>query len=382
MPSLHKREKSRFWVASFQDASGRWLKKSTKTENRTLAMKMAMQWEDAAKAGREGRFVESQMRKVISEIAEHATGKALDFYTCEGWLTEWVAGKGGAVAGSTLVRYRQVVGAFLGYLGNRAAMPLNAITIGDVRGFRDALAKQGLSASSVNQTIRKVLATPFLAAVRAGFIQVNPCSGVDALLDDAEIERDTFTARQVGELIAAAEGDWQGAILTGFTTGLRLRDVADMQWQALDLGAGLLKLRTQKTKAIVTIPLHPDLQAWLEKQPRGIGKAPVFPSLCGKAGSGKSGLSMAFKRIMERAGITGRILRQGIGKAGRTTTSLSFHSLRHSFTSALANAGVTPEVRQKLTGHTDAASHARYTHHEIQTLRNAVSKVPSLGGRA
>jgi integrase len=117
--------------------------------------------------------------------------------------------------------------------------------------------------------------------------------------------------------------------------------------------------------------------AWLVQQPRGIGKAPLFPSLHGMSGAGKSGLSSQFKRIMEQAQIGGRILRAATGQ-GRKQSSLSFHSLRHSFVSALANAGVAPDLRQKLAGHTDLKSHARYSHHEIQAMRSAVATVPSL----
>ncbi len=80
---------------------------------------------------------------------------------------------------------------------------------------------------------------------------------------------------------------------------------------------------------------------------------------------------------MEKAKIAGRVIRRGYG-AGRVTSSLSFHSLRHSFVSALANAGVAPELRQKLSGHADEKTHARYTHHEIEILRAAVAKMPGV----
>jgi len=97
-------------------------------------------------------------------------------------------------------------------------------------------------------------------------------------------------------------------------------------------------------------------------------EAPVFPTLGGKAGGGKSGLSMAFKRIMGHAEIQGRLLREANGE-GRSQSSLSVHSPRHSFNSAMANAGVAPEVRQKLTGHSSADMNRIYTHHELEPLR-------------
>ena len=47
---------------------------------------------------------------------------------------------------------------------------------------------------------------------------------------------------------------------------------------------------------------------------------------------------------------------------GRNRNSLLFHSLRHSFNSAMANAGVSQEVRQGLTGHASKAVNPLHAH--------------------
>ena len=377
MPSLHKRPESPFWVASYQDALGRWLKKSTKTTDRKLALKIAVEWENAAHAGRGNRLVESQVRRVFSEIMEQATGSPIHFHACRDWFTEWLAGKDGTTAPRTLVKYKQVANDFLTHLGIRAELPLPSISPADIRGFRDALAKSGHSPNTCNQTARKTLSAPFEAARRLGYVTVNPCHGVEALKESADLERDVFTPKQAVALCKTAKGDWLGVILAGFFTGLRLSDITEMRWESIDLNAGLLKVKTRKTGKTVIIPLAPEFADWLRSQPRGIAKAPVFPELAGQAGPGRNGLSMQFKRIMERAKIKGRVLRSGKGE-GRNTSSLSFHSLRHSFNSALATAGVAQEIRQKLTGHASAEMNARYTHTEIETLREAVAKLPTL----
>jgi hypothetical protein len=44
----------------------------------------------------------------------------------------------------------------------------------------------------------------------------------------------------------------------------------------------------------------------------------------------------------------------------------------------MANAGVSQEIRQKLTGHASAEMNAVYTHHELAPLRAAIEKLPSL----
>ena len=112
------------------------------------------------------------------------------------------------------------------------------------------------------------------------------------------------------------------------------------------------------------------------------GKAFVFPMLAGGRTSGRSGLSMTFARIMARAGIVGEVLRAAEkGGKGRTVRALSFHSLRHSFNSAMANGGVSQEIRMKLTGHTSAEMNKGYTHHELAPLRAAIATIPGPGGR-
>jgi integrase len=243
-----------------------------------------------------------------------------------------------------------------------------------------ALKRKGLAAPTVNDAI-KLLRMPFKAAHDTGYIEINPCTknSVRPVKDEARnVEKDVFAPEQLAALLEAVPSeDWKGAILCGYYTGLRLRDIADLEWSAIDEQSHTITVTTRKTAKDVTVPIHPQFAAWLKNQTRGIGKAPVFPTLAGKSGAGKSGLSMQFKRIMERADIRGRILREANG-AGRSQSSLSFHSLRHTFNAALANAGVAVEIRQKLTGHTSAEMNAIYTHHELAPLRAAIGVIPSI----
>ena len=102
----------------------------------------------------------------------------------------------------------------------------------------------------------------------------------------------------------------------------------------------------------------------------------LCPSLAGKGPGGKHGLSEGFKRIVRKAGIDPGIIQ---GKGIQKFTKRTFHSLRHSFNSVLANAGVSEELRMKLTGHSSKAINDRYTHLEIATLKNAVTTLPLFG---
>ena len=192
-------------------------------------------------------------------------------------------------------------------------------------------------------------------------------------------EKECFTPKQVKALVKAAEGDWEGLILAGYYTGARLGDLADLKWESVDLKREAIVFTQGKTGREIEIPLHPEFKHWLldragSKTPN---KGAVFPDLRGVGTRGRNGLSGQFAVIMKMAKIEPKVI-EAKGKNGRKRSSLSFHSLRHSFNSAMANAGVTQEIRQRLTGHASKAINDRYTHAELETLRKAVDSVPAL----
>lgn len=378
MPSLTKdsRGRSPFWVCCYTSGSGQRLKKSTKQTDRKKALEVCLSIERAEGHAKNGTLTEQTAKKIIGEILERTTGEPLHSFTAGDWFNEWLAGKTQTKSAATAERYKQVTRDFLESLGGRAKLSLAHITPRDIRTYRDAELAAAKSPKTANISV-KIVSAAFNAALRQAYLTSNPCTALEHLPEETA-ERGTFTPAHVARLVKAAEGDWQGAILLAYYTGARLRDVANMRWNAIDLRRQLVTFTASKTKKPVTIPLHPELEAHLLKSP-GIGKAFLFPSLAGKGTGGKHGLSGQFAEIMARAGIEGKITRHTAG--GRANSSLSFHSLRHSFNSTMANAGVSQEIRQKLTGHASAEMNARYTHHELEPLRAAIATLPRLASK-
>jgi integrase len=134
--------------------------------------------------------------------------------------------------------------------------------------------------------------------------------------------------------------------------------------------------RLVKTDRRVEVPLHSDLKDQL-LLPRAQPKTGEFlmPHLAKTAVAGHGGLSEQFFKIMERAGIDRRRVQSS---KHRHFSQLSFHALRHSFASNLANAGVPPDLRMRLTGHRSIDVHRRYTHLELAPLVQAIGSLPSL----
>jgi integrase len=380
MASLHKdpRGKSPFWYCAYRLPNGQRTFRSTKLTDRKAADEFCRRLEYASHESKAGRLIENRARELISEIVEHATGEPLRTYTAEDWLHEWLQGKKATKAEGTFLKYENAINGFLTSIGNRAKFNVNQIAPRDVLRFRDAQILDGKNPSTANDQV-KIVRMAFATARKLGYITHNPADAVEMLPESAETAKQPFDIEQVKALLKAAPGDWKGAIMVALYTGARLQDVANMRWESVDLQNNWISFRAGKTKQRLKLPMHEALRDFLLELPTAdTSKAFLFPSLAGKGTGGRSGLSMAFARIMQRAKVRGEVTRERSGKAGRTVNSLSFHSFRHTLTSIMANAGVPVEVRQQFTGHASAEMNQHYTHHEIATLRAAIEKLPAL----
>jgi integrase len=177
----------------------------------------------------------------------------------------------------------------------------------------------------------------------------------------------------------ASRRDWRTAMNLGLYVGARLGDATNLRWENVDYTRKQIRFIPEKSrkKKELIIPIHEDLEAYLLTLPSS-DKPDGFlcPTLCG-AQAGKRGyLSNKFSAILTAAGIDRRPGQKKHGK-GRIFFKLGYHSLRHTFNSGLADAGVSIELRSKLTGHSTLAMNDRYTHLGDKTMRGAIEAIPS-----
>jgi len=377
MASIHKdpRGKSPYFYAAFTLPDGRRTFRSTKLTDRKRAWEVCLQWERAAVQGRDGNFTEAQARKVLNNILENTGQAPMQSETINDYFNNWLDGKELASKPRTHERYSIVLKKFLASLGQKAQRPLGALTARDLEQFRNQSMDEGKAPNTVGMEI-KILRVVLNVARRQGRVTVN-CAEAVELPKVVANTHDVFKPEQVRLLLAAANDEWKTAILAGFYLGARLTDVVNLTWENVDLAGGVITYEQRKTGKPVVAPLHPDLKNHLFKLAGDNPRAPLCPTLQKRSVGGRKGLSTTFTLIMRDAGI-GQQRVKGKGKEGRAFSKLSYHSLRHTFTSALANANVPAEVRQKLTGHADAAIHQKYTHLEMQPLQAAIDKLPSL----
>lgn len=371
MASVIKRKESKYWFACFTSHDGRQLKRSTKSTDKREATRIANEIEALERKARTSSVTSTQLQKVFSDVSERLTGDRMDIPSIEEYLKDWLEYAGTRNSPSTLKRYDKVVRAFIQTLGSKSSSPVSSISPSHIEHFVTERMQSGLAPMTVKVDL-KTLGTAFRRAEVHELIIKNPVPAVTPPKAESS-ERGIFTPEEVEKIINAAPSvDWQTLILLGYFVGARLSDCVHMRWDNVDPDNQVISFEQQKTKRKVIVPIHPILLQHLVYLSDHFTKGYLCPTLAAKGPGGKHGLSEGFKRIMKRAGVDVQLSE---GKGVRRFCKRTFHSLRHSFTSSLANAGVPEEIRMKLTGHTTRDIHTRYTHHELESLKNAISSL-------
>ena len=386
MASLWKHPKSPYWSACFTDESGRQLKRSTKERNATVARKIADSIEEAAKKAGAAELTRAAGMKIITEMMERTHGEGLDTRSTREHVESYIAAlRTRGTKEATLKRYSPVFDGFLSHLGSaRANARLASVTPQEIEGFRDAELRAGKSPGTADFAL-KVLNGVFEDAKRKASILHNPVQAVKPLSKVGNEERLPFTDRQVSALLVVADLEWQGMILFAFHTGIRLNDAANLTWQNID-GGKFLRFREQKTahrkqrasERETVVVLADDLREYLKSLPVPFRKTtPLFPSLHGKKSGSAGGLSNAFAHLMETVGIDRQKGETRKGK-GRRFSALSFHSLRHSMISRLANSDAPEAVAKAMSGHSTDEAHRRYIHLDTEAQERVIATAPRI----
>lgn len=372
MASIQKDPRSPYWQVFYTRADGKRIHRSTKQTDRRKALEVCRAIERANEKARAGELTEAVVRKLLDEVMDGVGSDPVRSVSVRAFTETWLGYKQPKVRPGVLRLYRRALERFCDGLGAKADKPLASLIPADIAAFQ-ATRTAEVSAGTALLDL-KTLRSALGSARRQGLILTNPAEAID-LPTNRPCTRETFASDELRALLGAAPEEWQTLILLGFYLGARLSDAKAMRWSAVDLASGQLRYVQSKTHEEVLLPIHADLHAHLLSiAGNDAPDAYLCPILATRRNDGRLGLSTEFLAIMRAAGIDPLVVQS----QKRTVSRKSYHGLRHSFASALANLGVSQEVRMRLTGHLSAAAHKRYTHLSMEPLTRAISLLPSV----
>jgi len=208
-------------------------------------------------------------------------------------------------------------------------MPLAAVADprarGDFLSWRDTMAATPRKADFAYTVLSRV----FSFARNRGRIATNPCERGGRLYSANRVDA-VWTAELIERALASAPPELRRAFALALWTGQRQGDLLRLPWSAYD--GERLRVRQSKTGRRLVIPVSGPLKAELDAIPRV--STVILTNTDGNPWT-SDGFRSSWRKAIARLGITG----------------LTFHDLRGSAVTRLAEAGATESEIAAITGH-------------------------------
>jgi len=269
------------------------------------------------------------------------------------------------------LRFRKLIGPQLGH------KPLKSLAKDDIQKFVDSVVSSSAAPSTVKQYLGIIrssfnMASETVVAGEPLVSGINPATGIRLPAVHNSRER-YLTGKEAEILIKTATElrypDLHDAIVLSLNTGLRLGELRRLIWLDVDLAAKFLTVRDEANrKPGGKVPINAEAEKVLQSR-KGAAKPTdlVFPPIFGK--TIRENLSHEFHRLVEAVG-----LNEGLDKSDRQRRVV-FHTLRHTFASWLALAGVDIYRIKTLMRHKTLEMTMRYAHLIPDATVNAVQNL-------
>ena len=387
MATTYRNKGAKYWYARFTDRNGTRISRSTKTDSRRDAKVIAGKMEADERMGAATQDIPRLLQRAVEMASLESQNGTLTLRRAEELIRQmttaanpnaveasfrrfaasWLDAREPNIEKSTWRTYSDAIKAGCEALGVKADGPMRKIGIDDAEKLQEAIfvGKCGKTTNYYVSVVRRI----FEAALHRDAISKNPLRELKAKPTGDSTIRLPFSAAEVRSIIDKADSEeWKGLILLAAHTGLRCGDLLQLSGQNID-GARLKVMASKtakKTGNVLQIPLTAPSLKWLDGK-----KGELFPSIRVLK---TTTISQTFCRFM-RAAKVAQVIVLAPGNPPKIARR-SFHSLRHSFTTWLAEADIPSEIRRKLTGHQSEAVHGKYAHHD-EVLNRAIASLPS-----
>ena len=207
------------------------------------------------------------------------------------------------------------------------------------------------------------------------------------------VRRQAFTREQEQALLAELKNPKRKLMnkdeiriiyIIGMYTGQRMKDCVLMQWQNIDFSHNQIYVHQYKTGKDVTIPIAAPLKEALEEAQKWQTDRFVCPKTAARYNKtnalgknvGNNLVNIDVLRVIRWIGLEPSVDVEGRNKK---MTVYGFHSLRHSFCSFCAEAGVPKAVLFSILGTESDIADKYYTHVGGAAQQEAINAISNMG---
>lgn len=267
---------------------------------------------------------------------------------------------------NTIDAYRHDLHLLLNHLSGQGLTPTD-VKLNDLQRFAAWIHERGIGPKSQARILSGVR-TFYHYLVVDGYLEVDPTE----LLESPHLPKhlpEYLTTEEVDRLEAAidltsAEGHRNRAIIeVFFSCGLRVSELVELKLSNLFLNERFMRVVGKGGKERL-VPISQravgELELWFDDR----RQMRIKPGEDDYVFLNRRGHHLTRTMIL--------IMVKRLGEAAGIKKTLSPHTLRHSFATALLRGGADLRVIQVLLGHADIATTEIYTHMDDETLRQAV----------
>ncbi len=281
------------------------------------------------------------------------------------------------LAAHSLRGYRRDLTDFVHYLQDQGVTEVEGIDPICLRGFLAHLHKKHKK-STVARKVAALRAC-FSYAQEQEWICDNPIQRVRTPKQEKSVPS-YLTERQMTVLLGEPEADSvldlrdQACLELFYASGLRLSELAGLRWEDLDLSLGLVRVTGKGGKQRI-VPVGRKAVEALKRYREAWQKAGQRWALSMRDSQAVF-LNRQGDRLSDRT--IARRLKRRLSRRNLPST-VSPHSLRHSFATHLLNAGADLRLVQELLGHASLSTTQKYTHVTMSRLMEVYRKAHPRG---
>lgn len=259
-------------------------------------------------------------------------------------------------------RYVTILDSWRKFFGNNK--PVTDITVPDLKIYRTKRLNEGVKNATVNKELT-CLSSLFRVLVEHGIVQFNVCHNIRRL-NESDGQREVYISRSDIERIKETCPDWfQPLITVSQYTGMRLGEIMSLRWRHIDLKTRMIRFHGTEVKERRSkrVPIHRDLM-------------PLFHEA-----SKLRSLQHDYVFCRSGAPITRYAVRhvwpQALKKIKWDKPKVRFHDLRHCFEDNARRSGISSEIRDAVTGHSNRTKSVRerYMFISDEELVSAIDKL-------